>query len=167
MVVSDLIAVLTGLGPELASLTRGEALFQVLPAGEIPVRLPADTVSRIILAVVARMRRCVQDGGWMLAGVDRTCLSPVDAARLGLVAGEFARLRVAAGFQERVRTPPVVRLADATADSVAKGLGGQTLRALLARRQGAVQLEVVPGAGITATVFLRSEEDADGRRTVG
>lgn len=38
---SDLIAVLTGLAPELESLMNGETLFKVLPAGAIPVRLPA------------------------------------------------------------------------------------------------------------------------------
>lgn len=158
---SDLIAVLTGLAPELEGLMNGETLFKVLPTRALPVRLPADVISRVVLAVVARVRRCVTNDGWMLAGVDHTSMSPVDAARVGLVEGEFARLRVAAGFPEWVRTPPIVRLATAAADPMATGLGGRTLRTLVARRQGALQLELVHGAGTTATLFLHAVQNGD------
>ena len=156
---SDLVTVLDGLAPELNGLMEGEVRFlTVLPPGPVPVGVPEAEVERVVLALVARMRRCIENGGWMLAGVDRTTLLDADAAPLGLAAGDYAMLRIAARFEELARTPPLVKLAAAAADSMADGLGGRTLRALAARHAGAIQIEAVPGAGITATLFLRSAQ---------
>lgn len=159
-VASDLVTTLAGLTPELEGLMGGEVrFFRVLPLVPVPVRMPQEEVERVILALVVRMRRCIEVGGWMLAGLDLVTLKDVDAASLGLAAGEYAKLRIAARFEESARALPLVKLAAAAADSMAGALGAQTLRALAMRRAGAVQIEAVPGAGITATVFLRSARE--------
>jgi hypothetical protein len=65
-------------------------------------------------------------------------------------------LRVAARFEASARASPLARLAAAAVDAMGGGLGGRALHALRARHAGAVQIGAVPGAGITATVFLHS-----------
>jgi hypothetical protein len=152
---TDLVAVLDGLAHDLEDLMDGEVRFlKVLPPGPVPVGLPEEEIEQIVLGLVARMRRCIEDGGWMLAAVERVTLNDTEAAPLGLAAGEYAMLRVAARFEASARTSPLVRLAAAAVDSMGGGLGGRALRALAARQAGAVQIGAVPGAGITATVFL-------------
>lgn len=152
----DLGAVLDGLAPELEALMDGEVRFlKDLPAGPVPVGLPEEELEQIVLGLVGRLRRCVEEGGWMLAAVERVTLGDAEAGPLGLRAGEHAVLRIAARFEQLPSPSPLTRLAAAAVDSMG-GLGGRALRALAAYHAGAVQIGAVPGAGITATLFLRA-----------
>ncbi len=166
-VTTDLVRVLVGLAPDLEALMDGEVRFlKVLPPGPVLVTLSEEEIEQIVLGLVARMRRCVEEDGWMLVAVERVTLSDGDAAPLGLRGGAHATLRVAVRFEGWARTSPLARLAAAAVDSMGGGLGGRTLHALAARRAGAVQIGAVPGAGITATVFLRSPS-GNGRQLLG
>ena len=166
--VSDLVTVLDGLGHELEDLMESEVRFlKVLPPGPVPVGLSEEETEQIVLALVTRMRRCIEDGGWMLAAVEQVTLKEAEAVPLGLEAGEYAMLRVAVMFEASARTSPRVRLAAAALDSMGGGLGGRALSSLAARHAGAVQIGAVPGAGITATVFLRSPSGSGHERVAG
>jgi len=166
-VTTDLVRVLVGLAPQLEALMEGEVRFlKVLPPGPVLVTLSEEEVEQIVLGVVARMRRCIEDGGWLLAAVERVTLSDGEALPLGLRGGAHAMLRVAARFEGSASASPLTRLAAAAVDSMGGGLGGAALRALAAHRAGAVQIGAVPGAGITATVFLRSPSGS-GRQLLG
>lgn len=165
---SDLVTVLDGLGRELEELMEGAVRFvKVLPPGPVPVGLSEEETEQMVLALVGRLRRCIQDGGWMLATVEQVTLTEADATPLGLKAGEHAMLRIAARFEASARGSPLVRLAAAAVDSMGGGLGGRALSGLAARHAGAVQIAAVPGAGITATLFLRSPSGSGHHRLAG
>jgi hypothetical protein len=154
---TDLMTVLVDLAPELRGLLGVEIQFlNQQPGDRIPVALPRGEVERVVLALAMRMRRCLASGSWILAGADRITMSECDAVPLGLAAGEYGMLRFAAGLEAPARESPRLALASVAADSMTAGVGGETLRALAARRTGVIRIESVPGAGITATVYLRT-----------
>jgi hypothetical protein len=154
---TDLMTVLVDLAPELLGLLGVEIQFLSQPPSDrIPVALPRGEVERVVLALAMRMRRCVASGSWILAGADRITMSEAEAVPLGLAAGEYGMLRFAAGLEAPARGSPRLSLASVAADSMTAGVGGETLRTLAAQRAGIIRIESVPGAGVTATVYLRT-----------
>lgn len=145
------MAVLKNLAPELRVLLGVDVQIPSFePGRRVPVALARGEVEQVVLAVALRMGRYEAGGSCLRIVADRIVLSGSDAARLGLVAGEFGFLRFAAPVTGHLRASAVA----VAGESRTASLGGEILRILAARRIGAVRVESMPGGGSSATIYL-------------
>jgi len=155
----DVSAVLGGLEPLLRRLIRENVQLEVDLSADLPaVRADASQLQQVVLNLVLNARDAMREGGRLLLETRAVRLQPgADAARLGLPAGPYVRLRVrdaGCGMDEATLERIFEPFFTTKALGLGTGLGLAVVHGIVKQHGGSLAVESALGRGSCFDIYL-------------